>query len=138
MITNADCTIFNRKLDKSTRTDVWYKTYIRGVYWEDSRLEKRDRTTGITDDSKLFVCVPAEANASSKTYVKPNEYKAASPEAAFTFANEDIIIKGIIAEDIDSNTSIASLQQKYDDMYIITGCTDYRFGGLPHFEVIGK
>lgn len=138
MLTNADCTVFNRTLDKSTRMDVWYRTYIRGVYWESSKAAKRERTNGITADSALFAAIPKDAEAEGKSFLPPNEYKSASPETAFTFAPEDIIVKGIIPENIGENFSIADLNRKYSDVYIITECKDLRFGGLPHIEVSGK
>lgn len=138
MFTNADCTVFNRKLNKETRTDVWYKSYIRGVYWEDTKSVKYNDNKNVSNESTLFVSIPSNADTVGKSYVKPNEYKAASAEAAFTFAIGDIIMKGIISENIDSSTTVKDLQQKYDDYHVITECADYRFGGLPHLEVSGK
>lgn len=138
MYTNADCTVFNKRYNRETRTDKWSRTYIRGVFWESSASVASDRTTGTTDDSSLFVAIPADADAEGKSYCKPNEYKAASPETAFTLAPEDIIVKGIIPENIGDGVTVKDLQQKYDCFYVITKCSDLRFGGHPHLEVNGK
>ena len=138
MFTNADCTVFNKRLDKETRTDVWYKTYISGVYWEGANGVTTNSTTKTTQDDSLFIAVPDDADAGGKIYVSPAEYKAASPETAYTFAPEDIIIKGLIPEDIGTDTSAADLQHKYSDFYFVTECKDFRFGGQPHLEVSGK
>lgn len=138
MFTNTDCTVFNKRLDRETRTDIWHKTYIRGVYWEETDGVSRDKTSGVTNASSLFAAIPADADTEGKSYLSPNEYKAASPEAAFTFAPEDIIIKGIVPENVGDGISIADLQRKYDNFHFITECKDFRFGGQPHLEVSGK
>lgn len=138
MFTNADCTVFNKRLDRETRADIWHKTYIRGVYWESAGGVTTNSTTKTTQDDSLFMAVPDNADAGGKIYVSPTEYKAASPEAAFTFAPEDIVVKGIVPENIGDAISVADLQRKYDDLHFITECKDFRFGGQPHLEVSGK
>lgn len=138
MFTNADCTVFNKRYNHETRSDIWCKTIIRGIYWEETAGITCEKSTKITNDSALFAAIPDNADTGGKEYVSPKEYKAVSPEAAFTFAPEDIIIKGIIPEYIGGGISVAALQQKYDSIFVITECADLRFGGLSHIEVKGK
>ncbi len=137
MIINADCTVFNRRTDKERRMDIWVKTVIRGVYWESSRGLSKN-SNGLKKESSLFAVIPKNAGTQGKRYVKPHEYKAVSADTAFTLAPEDIIIKGIIEEDITEHFTIGDMQKKYDDFYFITECRDFRFGGLSHLEVSGK
>ncbi len=134
MYTNADCTVFNKRLDNATRMDVWERTVIRGVYWEDTDGVKKLVSSGITDDSNVLVMIPASADTGGKIYVKPNAYKS-SHENTFTLAPGDIIIKGVINSEL---STVKELQRTHDDYHVIEKCMDYMYGGLPHFEVTGK
>lgn len=137
MFVNADCTVFNKRYNQATRSNTWYRTHLKGVYMETSIGTSRDKTSGITENSNLFLSIPSDADSEGREFVDPNEYKTASPEAVFTFAPDDIVVKGIVPEMIGNNFTIADLQRKYST-YVVTECRDLRYGGLPHLEVSGK
>lgn len=135
MYTNADCTVYNRWLDKEKRRDAWVRTQIQGVFWDSSHAH-RHGDKGDISASSVTVCIPADV--CDKPYKPPKEY-ASDPSGAYTLAPGDLIIRGLIREDIDANTTVAALLQKYDDAYTILSCEDNRYGSpeLQHFCVKG-
>lgn len=135
MYTNADCTVYNRWLDKEKRRDTWVRTQIHGVFWDSSHAH-RHGDKGDISASSVTVCIPADA--CEKPYKPPKEY-ASDPSGAYTLAPGDLIIRGMIDEDIGTDTTVAALLQKYDDAYTILSCEDNRYGSqeLQHFCVKG-
>ena len=135
MYTNADCTGYNRWLDKEKRRDTWVRTQIQGVFWDSSHAH-RHGDKGDISASSVTVCIPADA--CDKPYKPPKEY-ASDPSGAYTLAPGDLIIRGLIDEDIGTDTTVAALLQKYDDAYTILSCEDNRYGSqeLQHFCVKG-
>lgn len=135
MYTNADCTVYNRQLDRKNRRDTWVRTQIRGVFWDGSHAHRHGDKGDITANN-VTVYIPADA--CDKHYKPPKDY-ASDPSGAYTLAPGDLIIRGLIREDIDANTTVAALLQKYDDAYTILSCEDNRYGSsdLQHFCVKG-
>ncbi|MGN1410983.1 MAG: DUF6751 family protein [Oscillospiraceae bacterium] len=135
MYTNADCTIFNAYYDKSHRCDSWRKTVIKGVYWEDASGENSQQT-GLLNDCSAFVIIPKNADFGGKKYMKPKEYYYNSSDSIFTFAPNDIIIRGIYIGDFTSIKEINSL----DDSHTILKASDFLYGSpsVQHWEVQSK
>lgn len=135
MYTNADCTVYNRHLDQEKRRDTWTRTQIHGVFWNSVHAQQHS-SKGDISDSSVTVYIPADA--CDKPYRPPKDY-ASDPSGAYTLAPGDLIIRGLIAEDMDDNTTVSALLQKYDDAYTILSCKDNRYGSkdLQHFCVKG-
>lgn len=135
MYTNSDCTVYNRRLNKDNRRDIWVRTQICGVLWISSHAN-RHSGKGDISDSSVTVYIPEDA--CDKPYKPPKDY-ASDPSGAYTLAPGDLIIRGLIAEDIDDNTTVSALLQKYDDAHMILSCKDNRYGSkeLQHFCVKG-
>lgn len=83
---NADCsiTIFNTRVDKETRREVFVPTWISGVSLYDVRgLSDNSRLGDTTKTEKLSfrIRIPASADIQSgRTYLPENRYKALSDE----------------------------------------------------------
>ncbi len=135
MFTNADCTIFNAYYDKSNRCDSWRKTVIKNVYWEDVSGENSQQT-GLLNDCSAFVVIPKNADFGGKKYIKPKEYYHNASDSTFTFAPNDIIIRGIYTGDFTSIKEINSL----DDSHTILKASDFIYGSpnVQHWEVQAK
>ena len=135
MFTDADCTIFNAYYDKSQRCDSWRKTVIKRVYWEDISGQKV-MSNGLENDCSCFVVIPKDANFGGKKYLKPKEYYQNSSDSTFTFAPNDIIIRGIYTGDFTSIKEISSLA----DSHTILKASDFLYGSpsVQHWEVQAK
>lgn len=135
MYTNADCTIFNAYYDKSLRCDSWKKTIIKNVYWEDVSGQKI-MSNGLENDCSCFVVIPKNADFGGKKYIKPKEYYHNSSDSTFTFAPNDIIIRGIYTGDFKSIKDINNI----DDSHTILKANDFLYGSasVQHWEVQAK
>ena len=135
MYTNADCTIFNAYYDKSRKCDGWKKTIIKNVYWEDISGQKI-MSNGLENDCSCFVVIPKNADFGGKKYIKPKEYYHNSSDSTFTFAPNDIIIRGIHTGDFKSIKDI----NVFDDSHTILKASDFLYGSasVQHWEVQAK
>lgn len=135
MYTNADCTIFNACYDKSRKCDVWRKTIIKKVYWEDVSGQKI-MSNGLENDCSCFVIIPKNADFGGKKYIKPKEYYHNSSDSTFTFAPNDIIIRGIYTGNFKSIKDINNI----DDSHTILKASDFLYGSasVQHWEVQAK
>ena len=135
MYTNADCTIFNACYDKSRKCDVWRKTIIKKVYWEDVSGQKI-MSNGLENDCSCFVIIPKNADFGGKKYIKPKEYYHNSSDSTFTFAPNDIIIRGIYTGDFKSIKDINNI----DDSHTILKASDFLYcsQSVQHWEVQAK
>lgn len=133
--TNADCTLYNKSLDKKLRVDTWHRTVIKGVYWEDTVGQKLSKN--ITNDCNAFIIIPHNADFGGKHYVKPKEYDGSSD--TFTFAANDVIIRGICENEINQEFTLKQFHA-LDDAHTIMSADDFRYGSdeVRHMEVTAK
>lgn len=136
MYTNSDCTVYNRRINHTTRQDVWDHTQIRGVFW-DGNHEHKKADKGSVDACSVHVLIPANAQT-GKTYKSPKAY-ASAPSGAYTLSPGDIIVKGLVNHNISANYTIANLLRDCDDAYTIAFVEDNRYGSLDmqHFAIKG-
>ena len=132
MYVNADCTIFNKYTDKSRRCDAWKRTVIHDVYWEDTSGEKTLQS-GLSADCSAFVVIP-KTSVNTADYQKPKDFN--KNPAGFTFAPDDIIVRGIITADLPTLSEINAL----DDSHTILKASDFIYGSpsVQHWEVQAK
>lgn len=122
---DKDITIFNKLYNKEKRADVYKRTVLKGVHTEMTQSSSfRDKEMRANDT--LFVSIPF----SIEGYVKPSEYQ---DNSKWTLQEGDIIVVGVIENDIDSPKYLKRL----DDVYIIKSVEtiDYSVTCLNHFEV---
>jgi hypothetical protein len=132
MFTNADCTIYNAYHDTAKRCEAWKRTVIKSVYWEDVSGENSQQT-GLLNDCSAFVVIP-KTSVDLQNYQKPKDFK--SNPTGFTFAPNDVIVRGICNEDYTSIKSILAL----DDSHTILKASDFVYGStsVQHWEVQSK
>lgn len=128
MYSNCDVTIYNKIV--INRETKYIKSHIYKVFWEDTK-GVNSLTMGLNnaDSSKIFIPF-----SSCKEYVKPKEFKR--NKAGMTLQTEDIIVKGIIEEEINSIKDLAN----YDDVRVITtvDTADYGSEDMRHWKVGAK
>lgn len=114
MLTNADCTIFEK--------DSFVRHAIEDVYWNDSRGQTVTKNGIQIADSVLV-------------YIYDDDYL---PKAG------DIIVKGIVEFELDSSSHKSAsdsrdlFRKQFPVFAVVKNVNDCRYGGLPHIEVIAR
>lgn len=114
MLTNADCTIFEK--------DSFVPHVFGEIYWNDSRGQTVTKNGIQISDSVLV-------------YIYEDAYL---PKAG------DIIVKGIVDFDFDSSShksaseSMKIFREQFPGFAVVKNVNDCRYGSLPHIEVIAR
>lgn len=121
-------TLFNKKYDKTTRTDVYKRTVLDGVHFETNHSSSLNDKS-MTDTSNAVIIIPFSVEG----YISPSEYQELDDVSKqWTLKEGDYIVKGEINEDI---TDIRNLKN-YDNYTIKSiDIIDYSIADLNHFEV---
>ena len=131
---NTDITLFNRVKGKNGYE--YYKTYIKGVDWQNKVIVVNTQAgaKGILkkDNTIIFIDNPSET---TKTFLKPKAFNRMENKSKYyTLLAGDKIVKGIVKNDITLDYSITNLENDYDDVITITNITECS----EHFEVEGE
>ena len=108
MITNSDCTIYNRI--RSDDGDAWKRTYIPEVWWFDD-TKSSITTDGLKSGDVLTVRIP---------------------DISVQIGKDDIILKGNCKAEIKSVKDLAGYEY-----YKVAGVKYNSFGSNPHIKVVG-
>ena len=131
---NTDITLFNRVKGKNGYE--YYKTYIKGVDWQNKVIVVNTQAgaKGILkkDNTIIFIDNPA---GTTKTFLKPKAFNRMENKSKYyTLLAGDKIVKGIVKNDITPDYSITNLENDYDDVITITNITECS----EHFEIEGE
>ncbi|MEG2428600.1 MAG: DUF6751 family protein [Clostridium sp.] len=134
MLTNADITIYNHKLNKDTHLDDWHKTVIRGVrFYVDNKVTITD--SGLKSAYIYKIRIPENAGCDKK-YVPGDEYQAIeNVNGHWTIQNDDIVMYGTSLTEIDRPAELKESGKRYCK---ITSWSDNRYGGLQHWKIVGE
>lgn len=130
MITNGDCTIYNRHYNPATRLDEWRRTPVTGVNWYAMQAATVG-DNGLRTADVYVVRIPA-GNA-PPGYQAPDSYDG----TGWTLQTGDVLVRGIVADEIAKATDVTG---KYADCCTVTGVRDNRRGSpaMQHWRVEGK
>lgn len=127
---NADITIYNRYYDNSLGLDMYQRTVIEGVNWQNKRTGTvSDKGLLLADSTLVFV-------DKLDNYISPKKFAKLDPlerEKYFTFAAGDKIVKGEVEFEITGTKPylIADLENEFDDVVNIKSVNPLS----GHFEV---
>lgn len=133
--TDVDITIYTRKAHKSDPVqDKWVKVHISGVSWYGGQ-GVRVHQSGLEAEDGYKVRIPE--NKMPKGYMPPTRYAASGNSENWTVKNGDIVVRGILEDEITSPKDITG---KYDDVFIATSWKDNRRGPAMarHMLIEGK
>ncbi len=129
---NADITIYNRYYDNSLGLDMYQRTVIEGVNWQNKRTGTvSDKGLLLADSTLVFV-------DKLDNYISPKKFAKLEPierEKYFTLTIGDKIVKGEVDFEIIGikNYSINDLNNEFDDVITINSVNSLS----DHFEVEG-
>lgn len=136
MITNADITIYNRKLNPETRQYVWSRTVISDVHWyTDQKVQILAGDKGLSSTDLYKIRIPEESFPPG--YLPPQEYAALSfgeHSAHWTVENGDLFVQGIALDDIEKESDLV---KKHYVVGKVMSYSDNRFGLNPHIRIGG-
>ena len=140
MTTNGDITIFNKRYDKTQRTERFFGTKISGV----SLYFKKGVSSGdkqMSQSDRYTIRIPADADADGKQYVEQIAY-ASLPEEDFnkfwTIQPGALIVAGLVDQETATETE---LKQLFSDVINVTNFTDNRSRGsesMWHWRIGGE
>ena len=150
MYTNADATLYNYYKNKSTGKVIYTKTYLRGVFWDDTK-QANVLKSGLAAIESVSVFIPFSVDAGGKEFLPPKEYAKLnesdlSKYYTFVTNSQDFLIQGIIDYDIDNTSSqtvtagLSYLKNNYDKVMTISVVDEKNYGSddMRHWEIGGK
>jgi hypothetical protein len=148
--TNADATLYNYYKNKSTGKVTYTKTYLRGVFWDDTK-QANVLKSGLATIESVSVFIPFSVDAGDKEFLPPKEYAKLnesdlSKYYTFVTNSQDFLIQGIIDYDIDNTSSqtvtagLSYLKNNYDKVMTISVVDEKNYGSddMRHWEIGGK
>lgn len=117
MLTNGGITIYNKTI--VDRAEVWTRRQIPAVMWQGNR-GSRMTAIGLLEADKFSVFIPGIYNA-------------------FPLAQGDIVVRGLVEDEIGVSFSVSDLVAKYPDSFRVRQWFDTGIGGnVQHVKVVGS
>jgi len=125
MITNADCTIYNKYF--LLGIEKYQRTQVPDVKWE-ARKAANVMQSGLIAADSVTVYIPFARDAN---YVKPKAWQALTTKTSkWTLQDGDFMVKGLVADEIGTGFTITALKAKYDDVVQIRSVDTMDAGSL--------
>lgn len=133
MLTNADITIYNQKINPSTKLTEYIRTQIRNVHWYSDQKTSVDQA-GVHSADVYKIRIPAES-VEDIQFIDCSEWRRLEDRTGYwTIQNGDMIVKGLVDDDIKQ---ASDLLKKYPYVARVNSISDNRRGGNPHFRIGG-
>ena len=139
---NTTVTLYNKYEDKTTHAVTWFRTVLHNCFW---KFTGNKVTVGnVTIDTDSSVCrVPQ--NSKFKERFEWEQLSAQEKSQYFTFGMGDIIVRGVVDDDIDEyskgkrSTDLLNRYNQLQGCIIVHKMSDNTgIGrGIPHYSVRG-
>lgn len=153
MLTNADITLYNKYMDKTTGKEAYKKTIISkgglnkfGTEWHDHKVStatiKQDGKGLLSITNETTISIPLNSDFQGKTYIEPKAWlklDSSIRDKYFTFQELDKVVKGTCDYEYSSTTPISNLDN-YDNVVAIMSISieDTCSKFLQHYKLGGK
>lgn len=139
MITNASVTIYNKVYDRDEGSNKYYRTILKGVNWQDvTKVLPSDSGVISADVAEVYVPFLVDTR---KRYRSPVNFASAQDKNDFfTFAPEDIVVRGEITDELIKQKDVEHLKDKYGNVRIIAivETNDNGSPALQHWKVTAE
>ncbi len=132
--TNTACTLYNKYVNAATRSEVWQRTALAAVAWENRKAANVARAGNLEAD-EAAIYIPF---ALGSDYLAPRAWQAlATKTGKWTLQVGDVIVKGAVTDTITSSFTISDLKAKYDDVLVIRSvdAMDQGSASMHHWQV---
>jgi hypothetical protein len=124
--TNANVTVYNKYKDAALHTEKYQRAQLQGVYWED-RQKIRQTKGGMIDANTATIIIPFVAAGTA--YLAPVTWQAlVTKTGKMTLQEGDIIVRGLVTDEIGSSFTPSALKAKYDEVLTITSVEKFDTG----------
>jgi hypothetical protein len=115
--TNTAITVFHKSINPTTRSEAWESSQIVSVWWEDRKAANVIRS-GLLEADSVAVYLPYTEQMPD---IKPG----------------DVIVKGLVMEEISSSFTISDLKRAYSSVVTVRSVDKMEYGSqaLWHWEV---
>jgi hypothetical protein len=134
MQNNADITIYNRYIDATTRAEKWQRTTVHGVLWENRKAVNVIASGGNISANQANIYIPYSRSG----YLEPQVWQAKANKSGYwTLQPEDVVVRGLIPEDIAGITTVTALRKKYPQVLTITSidAMDMGSASMSHWQI---
>jgi hypothetical protein len=100
MRTNADCTLYTRSIDPATHGEKYTRTQIRSVAWNNTKVANVTKS-GLLEADAVSVYIPMA-------------------RGALAIKAGDVLVKGLVTDELSSSFTLTALKAKYADVVIVT------------------
>ena len=132
MLTNVDCTVYNKYL--VGRVDTYQRVQISDVHWEQRHAVRGD----LNSPDVALVFIPF---ARGDNYLAPRIWQMSSKAGSWTLQIGDVIVKGLVSDELVAGTfTLSNLKAAYDDVLVIASVDtrDYGSSNMQHWEVTAR
>jgi len=137
MLTNAHITIYNKYIDPITRAEKYQRTQINNVNWQGAKAVFV-AGTGMVRSDTATIYIPM---ARGLKYVQPITWQALTTKTGYwTLQNGDVIVRGLVADEIQAGFAMTNLRAKYNDVVTVTNIdtSDQGSPNMQHWTVGAK
>lgn len=138
MRSNTDLTLYNKYYDTVTKADLYQRTVIKAVSWENREAANTLAVGGRIAANKAVIYIP---KARGTNFYKPKAWLAlVDKTVGWTLQDDDILVKGEVADVLSSLFLPTALKAKYDDVLSITSIDLFDMGSLSmqHWQIGAK
>ena len=110
--------------------DTFQRVQIEGVHWE-----QRHAREGNQDNDFTLVFIPFALGAD---YLAPRVWQVLPTKTgSWTLQIGDVIVKGLISDNLTSSFTLSDLKRTYDDVLVISSVDTRDFGSssMQHWEI---
>ena len=132
MQTNTDLTLYNKY--SVLRVDTYQRVQILDVHWEQRHAVRGD----LSSPDVALVFIPFARGAD---YLAPRVWQVLPTKTgSWTLQIGDVIVKGLVSNELSSTFTLSDLKRTYDDVLVITSVDTRDFGSasLQHWEITAR
>jgi hypothetical protein len=118
--TETTATVYRRSVDPTTRGDVYARSVLPSVHWEDGRSARFGKAPSAT---QATIFIPASS--------LPTDGSVAGLSVG------DIIVRGSVADELSALFTPTNLREKYSSALVVssTDAVDYGSMAMRHWKV---
>ena len=135
MRTNANATLYNKYIDPVTRSEKYQRAGVVGVAWENRKAANVRSTGGLAGADQARVFIPFARGIS---FLQSHTWQAlVTKTGKWTLQVGDLIVKGLVSDEIQTGFTVTALKAKYDDVLVITSVDTMDAGspGMRHWNI---